>query len=70
MATSSNFSFIFQHADLEPTKLLPQMPSAPNVLPTARPRKNKPMNAYARKASTAPSRTHAQWLALVSKINK
>lgn len=55
-----------QHADLAPTKLQLQMPTAPNVLPTARPRRNKPQSAFVRKVSTVLRPTLAQWPAHVS----
>ena len=58
--------FLLQHADLELTKLRPQMPTAPNVLLTARPRRNKPSSASVRKVSTALRPTHARWHAHVS----
>lgn len=58
-----------QHADQAPTKLQPQMPTAPNVPLTARPRRNKPSSASARRVSTAPRPTHAPWPAHVSDTN-
>lgn len=59
----------FQHADLVPTKLQPPMPTAPNVLLTARRRRNKPLNAFARKVSTVLRPTHAPWPVHVSDTN-
>ncbi len=58
-----------QRADLAPTKLQPQMPTAPNVLLTARPRRSKPWSAFARKVSTVLRPTHAPWRAHVSDTN-
>lgn len=45
------------------------MPTAPNVLLTARPLRNKPLSACVREASIAPILTHAQWPAHVSNAN-
>lgn len=58
-----------QHADLAPTKLQLQMPTAPNAPLTAPPHRNKPQSAFVRKVSTVLRTTLAQWLAHVSDSN-
>lgn len=61
--------FLLQHADLVPTRPRPQTPTAPNVLLTAHPRRNKPSSAFVRKASTVQILTLVPWPAHVSDKN-
>lgn len=60
---------LLQRAGLVPTKLQPQMPTAPNVLLTARPHRNKPRSAFVKRATTEQRPTHARWPAHVSLIS-